>query len=105
MGCQVTRHRFYIGCTDKDGRLWAAFPADWAAAERVLTDTFSGFTCFKATGAWFDDAGDRIVHELSRVYECLGDIPDGTRIAEKLRDLANQSAVLYTREEVHGEFV
>src|SRR5260370_42257663 len=97
----MTRHRFYVGTTDKDNN---DVPAEvWTRIGLELAAEFGGFTRYDATGAWRDPQG-QLIQEPCHVYEVLTEQAQ-TFVGPWIRTIANQSAVLYTREPVHGEFV
>ena len=96
----MTRHRFYVGTHDKTGH-----NVSEDAFERIrylLTNQFGGFTEYQGQGAWYDES-IRLIREPSITFEAIGETT--ASVARMIRDLANQSAVLWTREIVDGEFV
>ena len=99
----MTRHRFYVGTQTKRGN--PVLPETWQEIEHNLTRIFAGFTRYDGIGAWQDDVG-QVISERCRIYEILTETHgDHAATAQWIRDMANQSAVLYTHEEVHGQFV
>lgn len=102
----MTRYRFYVGDRTKHGLSVTQRQRDEIAD--YLVSIFDGYTSYATAGAWRDETG-RVIHEPSNVYECLLDRPApddaGDSVARTLRDMAEQSSVLYTVESVRGAFV
>ena len=97
----VTRHRFYIGELEKDG-VTPVPKHVWDEINWIIGDAFGGFTCLRGFGVWEEK------QEPSRIYECLTESFSSDAIKQTLvgcRDLANQTCILWTYEEVQGEFV
>lgn len=100
----MTRTRFYVGLTTRDGKPVSPAIQDQVAA--LVADCYGGgCTVYGAVGYW------RGVREGSMVIEVLTDdhvqrdreyrVP---KIASRLARLASQSVVLWTQEEVNGGF-
>lgn len=114
----MTRLRFYVGGRTKQGGV-----TSYQDVETILAGAFGGFTATDGRGAWQPRYTPEtcpgkpcstecnhigaIEYEPTRVYEVLTDKPAGSSgewWARVLATLADQSSVLWTREEVEGGF-
>lgn len=100
----MIRYRFYVGTLDSDGN-----EVKHDTVRDYLVASFGGYSAATVDGAWRDDAG-KVWYEASIVYEVLVDTPRAPWIpvtdhARALRQLAKQSSVLCTREQIEGGFV
>ena len=97
----MTRYRWYVGKTDKDGLDVSV--ADQDAAISLVNAIMDGCTVYHAVGYWHDQ------RELSLVIEAINPgEPAPTwaiSIASALRYLCRQNAVLWTLETVIGGLV
>ena len=101
MTTRMTRHRFYIGEQVAEGTRYVS-PEQWDRVEQWIASLAGGWTVYQVQGKWNGK------QESSRVFEVIADpalLNTARRIAEKVRDLAEQTCVLWTHEECQGEFV
>lgn len=94
----MNRTRYYVGLVTRGGEPVSP-EAQASVAAEVASQYGGGCTLYHATGYW---EGER---EPSLVLEALHDEgPDPDVVALELAELADQSAVLWTFEEVTGNF-
>ena len=96
----MTRLRFYVGLVTKDGRV-----VDKAVIERMtqlVSQEYGGLTMYQTQGAYEGQEEPSVVIEV--LEDGLNRCSAAT-MAGSLRKLADQSTVLWTREEVAGGFV
>jgi hypothetical protein len=101
----MTRTRFYVGAVYMNKTTMREAPVPelaWKDIEAELADNYGGFTRYEATGSW---AGET---EPTRVYEVIASTPPRVgsteSIADWIADRAYQKSVLWTRENIEGEF-
>lgn len=106
--------RWHIGIQkDKDGNRIPFPHVPVSKARAILIDKFGGSTEYESVGCWKDPATNTVVRETALVFEAIiTEDPDlvvaqplAEAIAAQLRDLFNQSCVLWTASPGIGGFV
>ena len=93
----MTRTRYYVGLVTQNGHAVSEATQDKLC--QFVADTHGGgCTAYHAVGYW---QGAR---ESSLVIEVLGDNVSPEVVTAELAALANQTCVLWTREQVEGGF-
>lgn len=91
------RSRFYCGLVEADRT-----PISKNVYLEVMNRHFTGYTVFGASGYWQGEPEPSVVFEV--LTDAQSDFPL-LQVCEELREAGNQSAVLYTQEEVIYGFV
>lgn len=108
----MKRIRFYVGTqVNRDGE--TINPLDFALVQeafmRKLVKWAGGATSFAAQGAWEGPQG--LTMEKVIVFDVLKETglqsiePEAIKLARLIKDLMNQSSVMYTIEALDGGFV
>ena len=71
--------------------------AERLAIKKVLLDTFGGYTCHEATGAWKDPATLHVYEDPSEVFSIAGNWTIPANVA-RLRALCELSAEIMRQE-------
>lgn len=120
----MTKLEFYVGAgMDRNGQDVQGIQDKTERACQLLAEQYGGYTMLNALGGWHDDKG-RLVQEKSAVFQVFVDESEVARqsraicpnpsaeiyshgrvVARTLRDLFNQSSVLFSATKVDAEFI
>lgn len=105
----MTKLTFYVGQTDQSGQPMKAVASPWDDVQRALLESYGGYSLTTVLGGWKDPLSGKAVIETTVKVEVLTNEPEDpvkvVRFAQFMKELFEQKAVLYTVEELKGEFV
>lgn len=104
----MVKIKFYVGQSDPQGQPMQAVAKEWDTTQRLLLQTYGGFSMNAVTGGWFSALQNKGRIETTVVVEVVTEDDDPVkveRVAKEIKALFQQESLLFTVEEVKGRFV